>query len=659
MCTVAISVLRDASKFIERFIGNGGDPTTDFATFLRELDITTNGCDPNDIANLLLADTTATFTKFLTRIGIDNALTICDELGASSTIDHIVLQNTLLDKQSQPIINNTIHYSENIFRAYEHGYSVIPHDPTAFDTIHYKQNDASLPPPSQNSASDNGLHCNKIEIDDTNDTNETIAMSETNLKEIRHVSLRTKNKDILDACPNVTSVDLCDDHDTDHHYTYDYDVCNDCDIDTRNRYYDDNRNDYRSEIMKEHMTNKHRYTDNIRTLSNITEIKRFKTSDPRSFKSTSIYHHSLDKTSRSLNISSPSHIWDGEFKKFTNLKKLIVNKECKYITTCEHVASTLKIIDLFGNFSIRDHGLRLCKVVKELNVKNNPNIETCNPFAKTLKVLNASGRFCGLSNDSINMCKKLRKLNVRNNHKITTCNPFAATLICLDASNASGIADDGLVKCINLRKLNASNNDRISTCIPFANTIKRLDASRNCRIDDRGLHLCSKLEYLDVSNNFGICTCKPFGNTLVVLRANGSSCGMWNEGIRWCNKLKILHARNNHRMCTCISVGQTLEILDASCSPGYNCGIKDDGLKTCTKLKKLNASNNWSITTCAPFAQTLEVLCIDGSRSRIPENELNLCANIRVVFADNNNDITAHRYLCDGRNIPNKYKLYF
>jgi len=605
---VFIGVLRHASKFIERFIENGGDPTMDFVTLLQGLDIATFEYSPDDIANLLLANTTETFTKFLTRIGIDNALTICDELCATSAIDRIILQNTLLDKQSPPIINNTIYGSENIFRAYERGYSIIPYDPMAFDMIHYRQTSISLPSPSQNSASDNGLYHDKIEIFEKN---ENIAMSETNLKEIRHVSLHVNNTNMLHACSNLTSIDV--------------DIYNTID----------------AQIEQNILNALDKFAHNISSVSGIVNIERFK-----KVLTAKSGHFGCIPSPTKTRRSSQYYIGDAEIGEFANLKKLIMGRcRCKYITLCPTYASTLKT--LICNIYINDDDLRSYHMLKEINVENNLNIKTCAPFAKTLKILNASGQWCALTDNGINMCKKLKRLNASKNNNITTCDPFAKTLICLDASGVCGITNNGLWQCTKLQKLNASNNRNIETRISFASfahTIKKLNASHACGISDDGLSHCSKLEYLNASYNRKITTCDPFAKTLIWLCAM-ESCGITDSGLRLCNKLKILYAYNNHLITTCDPFSQSLEILDAS---GWICGIGDNGLRMCTKLKKLDASSNEKITTCKPFTQSLEILRIHA-RSGIREQELRLCSNIKILFAERNENIASHRYLFDVR----------
>jgi len=90
---------------------------------------------------------------------------------------------------------------------------------------------------------------------------------------------------------------------------------------------------------------------------------------------------------------------------------------------------------------LADDGIKMCTKLKMLYSENNPNITTCEPFAKTLHTLVCSGT-SGISDDGIKLCKSIRNLTILGNDKITSCEHFIQTLEYLDIDSKSGINTD-------------------------------------------------------------------------------------------------------------------------------------------------------------------------------------------------------------------------
>jgi len=76
----------------------------------------------------------------------------------------------------------------------------------------------------------------------------------------------------------------------------------------------------------------------------------------------------------------------------------------------------------------------------------------------------------GISDYGLRACKNIKKLYAKNNSKITTCDPFAKSLKILYAENECGISDDGLQLCDNIQELHASGNNKIVHAIQLVNS---------------------------------------------------------------------------------------------------------------------------------------------------------------------------------------------
>ena len=165
----------------------------------------------------------------------------------------------------------------------------------------------------------------------------------------------------------------------------------------------------------------------------------------------------------------------------TNLPYDIINELSFYINNnskikLEKISKSLKDLTYFyyiviKNYNLTDNILKQNKFSKliKLNVENNKNITTCEPFKDTLIELNASGYNCGINDNGLKKCHKIQILYANNNNKITTCEPFKNTLIKLYAFCYCGINDEGLKNCNKIKILKTNNN--ITTYEPFKNTL--------------------------------------------------------------------------------------------------------------------------------------------------------------------------------------------
>ena len=289
------------------------------------------------------------------------------------------------------------------------------------------------------------------------------------------------------------------------------------------------------------------------------------------------------------------------------------------ITTCNPFAKTLRKLDARSS-KMNNIGLRWCKNIKELDASCNPNITTCKPFAKTLKILNATCLYC-----------------INNSPRASRSSYLSESEINKEISILSGINNKGLSLCTRIKELNASNNVKITTCAPFAKALRKLNAGGRSGISDDGLSLCKNIKKLIANNNPRITTCMPFAKTLKILEAASSynvyyadsASGINDIGLLLCENIENLNANDNPKITTCAPFAKTLKILSAN----KFSGIDDSGLLLCENIGRLYANDNSRITTCAPFAKTIKSLSVCGS-SGIGDDEILLCANLRYGYVN-------------------------
>ena len=149
------------------------------------------------------------------------------------------------------------------------------------------------------------------------------------------------------------------------------------------------------------------------------------------------------------------------------INKLFADNNPK-ITTCASFAKTLTILGANDYCGINDEGISRCTSITTLYASNNPKITTCAPFAKTLNILYATcksytlHKYCGISDAGLRTCHHIKKLFVSDNRKITTCAPFARTLKILRASGKEcGMSNNSVQSCNALTHISAYDNPKI------------------------------------------------------------------------------------------------------------------------------------------------------------------------------------------------------
>lgn len=140
-----------------------------------------------------------------------------------------------------------------------------------------------------------------------------------------------------------------------------------------------------------------------------------------------------------------------------NLKKLNLSSN----VCVNNLRSLTGLEELNVSFSsvMRDRGLRNLHCLRHLNAESNSYITTVEPFAKTLKYLNASGS--GIENEGLQHAQYIETLIAYNTPNITAIESFAKTLLVLHAQHPSGLTNEALKHAINLVSVSYAGNQRI------------------------------------------------------------------------------------------------------------------------------------------------------------------------------------------------------
>lgn len=72
-----------------------------------------------------------------------------------------------------------------------------------------------------------------------------------------------------------------------------------------------------------------------------------------------------------------------------------------------------------------------------LNICNNQGITNLDHLAQTLKILDISGYYCGINQKSLNKLKYVETLNISHNDKIINLTNFEKTLLCVTVSDTN------------------------------------------------------------------------------------------------------------------------------------------------------------------------------------------------------------------------------
>jgi len=304
----------------------------------------------------------------------------------------------------------------------------------------------------------------------------------------------------------------------------------------------------------------------------------------------------------------------------------------------------IKKLNINSYTAINDRYIASCTSITDLYASHNRIITTCNPFAKTLRILNAA--YSSINDLGLKLCTAIEKLTIDGNEHITTCDPFAKSLTYLSALNNNTLHDKSIQSCTSIEKIRLSCNRNISTFEPFAKSLKLISIDKCPYIDNKTLEICTSItELYTFDYHDDITTCASFASfakTLRILSAQYRYYGLFahsitDESIKLCWNIEILYANGNMGITTCTPFAQNLRILEAR---GYCCGITDNGLRQCLSIKILDASDNHKITTCRPFARTLQTLRAKMGCG-ISNNGLRGCRSIILLYALGNNKITS------------------
>jgi len=411
---MSLLTLCSDSRFINILVKNGYDDT--LSTLLRDLDIN----ETTDNVTTLIIYGKLKYSNIYNKIGVEHAITICDELCARYNVNHIVQQNILLDKLLEHQIINS--YINDEIVVYNNGYRIISEK-----NIRVTYRDEKLLITNAtliNNAHNNGLYAPYVHLDINLNFISNKNIMQCVLDDIRVIYRPSLN--IAALCKNAEEIIQL--------------------------------TDYNSAMLP--------FAKNIKKIS--------------------------------LSFLNTNYVQD--LDQFTQLRELATNGRMLQLGL--QLPSTLNILNLDDTYA-NNHNIKMCTRLKKL-ITYTSNITSCDHFAAHLVILNAHG----IGDYGLRMCRRLKILYAYSNPKITTCNPFAKTLRKLDASDCCGINDIGLQMCCRLKILNASHNIRITTCAPFARSLKILYARGNCcGIDNDGIALCANIRILDRYNNDKISQC--------------------------------------------------------------------------------------------------------------------------------------------------------
>ena len=428
-----LSNLRTKTKFIYKLIENGY-VFTNLPTLLHSIGIHEFH---DDIEILLTTKNVHIFIDTLHRIGIDNALSICDELRAIHALALIVQNIQKLDNVSNiQIINATMITSYNkLIITCDNGYRIIGSD-THANTYH-KYHIDNYDVQQINNACANGLYMQDIVILTEHDTynftnniyNEAsrITVHEINFRAPIVKMLQSfENINTLSATINLRGIHIY--HKYDDAYTF-------------------------TKKIKTLTTN---WMNGDIWLNSFQNLRNLDVSHNQHITTCNFFAESL-KIVKADGMECT--LSDDGLKFCTKIRSLSACDNNR-ITTCEPFPN-IKIVVADVNSGICDRGLLRCKKIRSLSVSFNEKVTTCAPFARTLKVLYASDNN-SMGDSGIALCTNLIHLNADNNSRISSCAPFKHTLRTLSAKGASPLSDDALKICTNLKTVFCRYNPKIT-----------------------------------------------------------------------------------------------------------------------------------------------------------------------------------------------------
>jgi len=412
----------------------------------------------SDIHALLTTYDANMFAATLRKIGIETALYICDELGAPSIITKIIHMQILLDTiTTNQIINHNIN-DTCLIPAYNRGYKLIPH--TKSKLIMDQDNSIA----SINNALNNGLYLTR---------------------------LMPSNKS--------------------HHNVIDEKIM----CDTLKRNFAEITDVWLSHLLIANTAHVHKFasTNNVYTLC--TNVSRVFSDDNRVRQD--LDHNICRSFIKNItHFDVPSLNTDfGSCARIQTFNTLYNND-----LSLAPFAKTLKKLTVSYPSVMSNQNLAHCNIIKILYAQNNANITTCKPFAKTLRILDASGNSCMIDDAGLKLCTNIKHLNHADNKWITTYEPFAKTLQVLSTGQHDikypfplqmGNYDIMLSRCTKLRELyiygHISGMSKylreveISECTPFARTLVILYIEGQCKLTDDKLKMCVNLKLVQSRGN--------------------------------------------------------------------------------------------------------------------------------------------------------------
>lgn len=184
-----------------------------------------------------------------------------------------------------------------------------------------------------------------------------------------------------------------------------------------------------------------------------------------------------------------------------------------------------------------------------------------------LKVLNAAGYNCRVSDAGVQRCLALEELNIRHNYGVTTVNHLSH----LRVLNATDCLLDDITNCRRLKKLVVCNNRRIK-CLNHLTHLEELHLEGDAITDD-GIRGCINVKRLYLYDASNITSLNHMTHLEVLVMPEWRS-GVTDAGIANCHHIRVLDIHDNPKITTLNHLVH-LEVLDIG---GWRSKIADAGI---------------------------------------------------------------------------------
>lgn len=254
------------------------------------------------------------------------------------------------------------------------------------------------------------------------------------------------------------------------------------------------------------------------------------------------------------------------------------------ITMISHLTNLRELNTVASGLSDRSG---LCTNLRILCASDNGAISDITHLTK-LKALYASGRSCGITDNSIITLTNLKYLSISSNDSIRNVNHLTK-LELLFAHAYSNIDNNSIMNLTNLKRLDMFSNKYVTTISHLTN-LTELDISYESAITSNEItKLCHCLKTLRINDNLQIFDI-GYLTGLENLHAIGSLCTIVNSSLINLN-LKILDCEDNESIQ---NIGHmiNLEVLRS----GGSSIISDQEIKFLTNLTELRVCDNQRIT---------------------------------------------------------------